>query len=114
MGGRRIASLGNFLHWLIHHGLIVICIIGGWYCIAWGLLGWSDAWDLLVGRATPRNAPYPWLSWPLSVVGWLAVPAFVGAVVGYWVTSRVEDRRTATEEDFINRIAARVRGGEHS
>ncbi|MEU1377980.1 DUF6313 family protein [Streptomyces triculaminicus] len=113
MPGRRVAALDKFPHWLVVEGSIVIGLISGWYCIAWSLLGWSDAWDLLVGRATPRNAPYPWLSWPLSVIGWIAVPAFVGGAVGYLVTSHIDERRGETEDGFAEKAAARAREGGH-
>ncbi|GGT58565.1 hypothetical protein GCM10010271_72560 [Streptomyces kurssanovii] len=113
MGGKRIAALDKFPHWLVVEGSIIIGIFVACYSVAWGLLGWSDAWDLLVGRATPRNAPYPWLSWPLSVLGWLAVPAFIGGVVGYLVTSHIDDRRVVSDEDFVKKVAERVREGGH-
>ncbi|MFI8235029.1 DUF6313 family protein [Streptomyces sp. NPDC085900] len=79
------------------------------FLIQWRLAGWSDAWDLLVGRKTPRNVPYPYVAWPLSVIGWLVLPALIAGIVAYLITSQADRRRTLTITDM--RAAIEARGG---
>jgi hypothetical protein len=110
---RRVAALNKFPNWLVRRGWIVPAVVGVWYVAAWAILGWSDAWDVLVGRATPRNGRYPWVEWPLSVLGWILVPAFIGAVTGYLLNADIEKRRHATEEEIDKRIEKRLREGGH-
>ncbi|MFC8919585.1 DUF6313 family protein [Streptomyces sp. NPDC057116] len=89
----NVSVLNNLAHWLVTKARWFIVFTAVLFVIECLLVGFSDAWELLVGRASPKDAPYPWCSWPLSVVGWALVPAFIGGVVGYVVSSGVESRR---------------------
>lgn len=89
----------------------------GIFLVAWIpamiFLGWSDVWDVLVGRLSPRNHPYPYLVWPLSIIGWAAIPALVGAVVGAIVSSQLAGRRDRRLEQIVKDAIDREREGDH-
>lgn len=110
----ELAHLNTLPHWLVQKGKWIVIPVALLYVCAWWLLGWSYAWDILVGRATPRNAPYPWCSWPLSVAGWMVVPAFIGAISGYMVTAQAGKRRDKTINDIADQVAQRLKPGSHS
>jgi hypothetical protein len=107
-GTPEAAALNNLPYWLWRRGKLIIIPLVVWFCVMWWFTGWSDAWDMLVGRATPRNAPYPFWNWPLSVAGWLVIPAFIGAIAGYVISSEVEGRRKSTMKDEAQRVAERA------
>ncbi|MEU8434543.1 DUF6313 family protein [Streptomyces sp. NPDC029216] len=87
-----VHAMGRLERWLWRIRWLILGVIA-LFSIEWGLLGWSDAWGALVGRDTPKNAPYPYFTWPLSVIGWLVLPALIAGVVAYLITSQADRRR---------------------
>jgi anti-sigma factor RsiW len=88
---------------------------GGWVAIAAPIaiialaaitVGLSRTGELLIGVASPADGDGQWwqitLSWLVGVIGWLGVPALVGAVVGYFVTVRLGSYRARSRDDIIN------------
>ncbi|WP_328761057.1 MULTISPECIES: DUF6313 family protein [unclassified Streptomyces] len=98
-----VHAMGKLRHWLwrakwVFLGSMVLFVIS---CLR---MGWSDTWETVVGRRSPKNASYPYMSWPLSVTGWLVLPALVAGVFAYLITSQADRRRTRT----VSEVAARV------
>lgn len=101
-----VHAMGRLQRWL-WWARWALGVVGALFLIEWSLLGWSDAWEILVGRKSPKLAPYPYFTWPLSVIGWLLLPAFLGAVVAYFITSRADARRAQPTTLLEQEIGAR-------
>jgi hypothetical protein len=46
------------------------------------VIGWQAAYEVALGLRSPGDAGGPWLTWPLSVAGWLVIPVVAGATAG--------------------------------
>jgi Family of unknown function (DUF6313) len=60
--------------------------------------GWLNSYNVNLAITSPgdtRKIDVPLLAWPLSIFGWLVMPVFVGAVVGYAVNFSIERRGAA-------------------
>jgi hypothetical protein len=103
-----VHAMGKLRHWMwrakwVFFGIAAIFVIA---CLR---MGWSDAWETLVGRRSPKNASYPYLSWPLSAIGWLALPALIAGVVAYLIASQADLRRSRTVSEAAARVPFRSR-----
>ncbi|MEV7011965.1 DUF6313 family protein, partial [Streptosporangium sp. NPDC051022] len=49
------------------------------------------------------------VSWAVSLVGWLMIPAFVGGTAGYLLTRQIDARRTRSEVDVAEELRQRAR-----
>ncbi|MEU0586107.1 DUF6313 family protein [Streptomyces sp. NPDC006132] len=113
-----VYAMSRLRHWLWRAKWIFVGIMA-LFAAAGAVMGWSDTWETLVGRRSPKNAAYPYLSWPLSVIGWVALPALVGAVIGYLMTAQANRRRTrsvseaAAQVPFMPRRRVAQRGVPH-
>jgi hypothetical protein len=65
------------------------------------LIGWADAYEILVGITSPANVPYPLASWVTSLAGWLIIPAIIGGAAGYLVDRQIDARRSRDKEDLV-------------
>lgn len=65
------------------------------------LIGWQVTYEVLVGITSPAATRVPVAAWPLSVVGWLFVPALVGAFAGYVVSDQISSRRRTRVGDIF-------------
>ncbi|MGW6916278.1 DUF6313 family protein [Kitasatospora sp. NPDC054939] len=101
-------ALGGIPHWVATTGKWIVGALVALFLQTCFFLGWSNAWDILVGRLSPRNLDYPYLVWPLSVCGWLIVPALIGALAGASVSTRVGRRRQQSMEEIAERAAQRA------
>jgi hypothetical protein len=54
--------------------------------------GWQTAYNVSALNALPWGTRAPWLAFFLSLVGWLGIPALVGAVVGQIVVETTDRR----------------------
>jgi hypothetical protein len=103
-----VYASGRLRRWLWRAKWLFMAI-AALFVIAGLVMGWSDTWETLVGRRSPKNAPYPYFSWPLSVTGWLALPALVGAVIAYLMTSQADRRRTRSVSEAAAQVPFRSR-----
>jgi hypothetical protein len=91
---------------------------GGWAAIGAPLLliaasvvvtGPSRTGELLLGVASPATLDHGWvmvgLSWLVGAIGWLGVPAIVGALVGYTVTVKLSSYRSRSYDEIANEPA---------
>ncbi|WP_420907409.1 DUF6313 family protein [Streptomyces scabichelini] len=88
--------------WLL--GILALYLTGGF------LMGWTDAYKILVGLTPPSDVPYSGYGYLLSVTGWLIIPAFVGATAGYMVTWQVNKRRSRDIEDILAEMESAAGG----
>lgn len=69
------------------------------------LIGWRQAYDVMLAITSPAETSHPPLAWLLSIAGWLVVPVVAGAVAGHVVTAAVAGHRATpvsrlfTEDD---------------
>ncbi|MGW4641638.1 DUF6313 family protein [Sphaerisporangium sp. NPDC004334] len=105
---RSLAGLNKTRYWLLTRAMwlvaafAVVFVIDGW------LIGWSRAYEVLIGIKSPAEVGAPLASWTVSIVGWLMIPAFVGGTVGYLLTRQIDARRTESETDVIKDLRRRA------
>lgn len=68
------------------------------------LIGWAGAYELLIGITSPAAVHPQWCAWPLSLAGWAAIPAVVGAAAGYVITEQIQAHRSRELRDVINEL----------
>lgn len=64
---------------------------------------WQTAFLIGIDMKSPFQLPFDWASTILAILGYLFVPAFIGAVVSFYVTNSV---RHLTEEELQEKIRA--------
>ncbi|MET8680794.1 DUF6313 family protein [Streptomyces sp. NPDC004647] len=106
---RSRAALGKLSYWLLRSMRWVLPFVLLFVADAW-LIGWVDAWEVLVGRESAKDAPAPWLTWPLSILGWLIAPAFIGGITGYAVTQQIDKRRSKSAHELLEDVLRRAGG----
>ncbi|MDF3142151.1 MULTISPECIES: DUF6313 family protein [unclassified Streptomyces] len=102
------AHAGKFEHWLKYRSWKWISVVFVLYLVAGFGIGFIDAWEILVGRESAKDAAWPGVTWPLSILGWLLVPAFIGGVAGYIVTSQIESRRVRPIKELLEDLSKRA------
>lgn len=79
-------------YWLRFRGIYIVVGFGVLFLLNVLAVGGRTAYDLTLQITSPWDTRYPWLALPLSVVGWLVVTGFAGAVAGYVVTDVADNR----------------------
>ncbi|MGN9844177.1 DUF6313 family protein [Nonomuraea sp. H19] len=87
----RLAGFRSLGKWLWREMKWLLIAVVALFLISGLVIGWVEAYEILVGIRSPSNAKYSVLAWVLSVVGWIIVPALIGAVVGYLWVRKVRD-----------------------
>ncbi|MFE7558237.1 DUF6313 family protein [Kitasatospora sp. NPDC057500] len=64
----------------------------------------AQAYEVMVGITSPADVRPQWCAWLLSVVGWGAIPAFVGAMAGYLVTAQIHTHQAEPLEEVVRRL----------
>ncbi|MEZ0076280.1 DUF6313 family protein [Planotetraspora sp. GP83] len=106
---RSLAALNKTRYWLLTRAAWLILTFVVLFMVDGCLIGWSRAYEVMVGITSPAAVGAPFASWGVSVLGWLMIPAFVGGVVGYVVNSQIDARRTQTEDDVAEGLRRRAR-----
>jgi Family of unknown function (DUF6313) len=78
------------------------------------VIGWSAAYEVMIGIKSPAEVAAPVLSWAVSLVGWLMIPAFVGGTAGYLVTRQIEARRTRSKAEVTQALRRQARPPRNS
>jgi hypothetical protein len=107
---RSVAFLNRTHHWLVTRASVWLAVLCALYVLGGLLLGWSAAYEVLVGVAAPANCPQPWLGYALSLTGWLLVPGLTGAAAGYIVTRQIERRRSTALAELLRQMRAQSGG----
>ncbi|WP_086559159.1 DUF6313 family protein [Streptomyces africanus] len=97
-------ALSRLHRWLLLRALPVLLVFLGLYVLNGALMGWTDAYNVLVGIDSPGDARPTWAAWPLSIVGWAAIPAFVGGAVGYVVSAQIQAHRTRELSEILEEL----------
>ncbi|MFB9416854.1 DUF6313 family protein [Nonomuraea rubra] len=85
----RFGGLVNLSRWLWREAKWVLVGVVVVFVAAALLIGWVEAYEILMGFRSPSNVKHSVLAWALSVVGWAIIPALIGAVVGYlWLCKK--------------------------
>lgn len=99
---RRWRALGAYTgvpHWLLVRGSPLAAGFLLLYLANGLVIGWTTAYDVTIGITSPgdpEKVSVPALAWPLSMAGWLAMPAIVGATIGITVEQAITGRRRRT------------------
>ncbi|WP_374777134.1 DUF6313 family protein [Streptomyces sp. NBC_01310] len=105
----KVARTDKFRSWLYFKAWKWVLAVFVAYMLAACRLGYTKAWEVLVGRESPKDAPWPWVTWPLSIFGWMLIPAFIGGVAGYVVTAQIEARRSASPAEAAGELREAAR-----
>lgn len=97
-------ALPRFGFWLLHRGAVVLAVCGGLYGLNGFLIGWADAYDVLVGITSPAEVRPQWSAWPLSLTGWAAIPAVIGAAAGYVITEQIQAHHARELSDVLSEL----------
>ncbi|MEV8413964.1 DUF6313 family protein [Streptomyces niveus] len=100
--------MGRLPFWLLTRAAVVLALCGALFAMNGMLLGWADAYDVLIGITSPAEADPQWAAWPLSVVGWAAIPAFVGGTVGYLVTVQIQAHQSRDFDAVMDELRAMI------
>lgn len=107
---RSVAFLNRTHHWLVTRASVWLAGFCALYILGGLLLGWSAAYEVLVGLTAPADCSRPWLGYALSLTGWLLVPGLTGAATGYIVTRQIERRRSTALADLLRQMRAQSGG----
>jgi hypothetical protein len=85
-----LAKLSDLPYWMVNIGSLLAMFFVVVFAIGVIQLGgfWT-AYAVLVGGTPPQNTPHAFTALCVSLMGWLAVPAVVGAVAGLVVERQV-------------------------
>ncbi|WP_369242567.1 DUF6313 family protein [Streptomyces sp. R21] len=90
----RRHALGRLPYWLLTDAVIALVLCATLYVTNGLMIGWTSAYEVLVGISSPADAKVPWIAWPLSLLGWAALPAFIGGAAGYLITVQIESHQS--------------------
>ncbi|MCX4993387.1 DUF6313 family protein [Streptomyces sp. NBC_00568] len=107
---RSVAFLNRAHHWLLTRASVWLAGFGVLYLFGGFLLGWSTAYEVLVGLTAPASSRHPWYGYLLSLAGWLLVPGLTGAAAGYLVTRQIERRRSTDIAELLDRMQSQSGG----
>ncbi|MFB8137512.1 DUF6313 family protein [Streptomyces mirabilis] len=97
-------ALPRFGYWLLSRGAVVLTTCGALYVLNGFLIGWANAYNVLTGITSPEAVRPQWCAWPLSLTGWAAIPAIIGAVAGYVITEQIQAHHARELSDVLDEL----------
>ncbi|WP_329612546.1 DUF6313 family protein [Streptomyces brevispora] len=94
----------RFGFWLLSRGAAVLAVCGVLYVLNGFLIGWANAYDVMLGITSPVGVRPQWCAWPLSLVGWAVMPAIVGATAGYVITEQIDAHHARDLSDVLSEL----------
>lgn len=82
-------ALSPFRFWLLSRGAVVLAVCALLFVLNGFMVGWAQAYQLLIGVTAPASVHPQWCAWPLSVTGWAVIPAVIGGGAGYVITEQI-------------------------
>jgi hypothetical protein len=76
----------------------------GLYVLNGFLIGWANAYDVLTGISSPAAVRPQWCAWLLSLTGWAAIPAVIGAAAGYVITEQIQAHHARELNDVLDEL----------
>jgi hypothetical protein len=101
--------LSGISYWSITVGIPFISVITLLFFASGFFNGWWESYSILLGIDPPQGSAQPYLALALSLVGWLMVPAVVGALTGLVVQRQIESYRREKYGDVAERLMRRAR-----
>lgn len=77
---------------------------GALYVVNGFLIGWVNAYTVLTGITSPSAVRIQWCAWPLSLIGWAAIPAIIGAAAGYVITEQIQAHHARELSDVLDEL----------
>ncbi|MFF0398882.1 DUF6313 family protein [Streptomyces sp. NPDC005248] len=103
-------ALPRFAFWLLSRGTVVLAVCAGLYVLNGFLIGWANAYDVITGITSPAATRPQWCAWPLSLAGWAAIPAIIGAAAGYVITEQIQAHHARDLSDVLDELRRRTSG----
>lgn len=97
-------ALPRFSYWLLSRGAVVLTVCGALYVLDGFLIGWANAYNVLTGITSPADVRPQWCAWPLSLIGWAAIPAIIGAAAGYVITEQIQAHHARELGDVLDEL----------
>ncbi|MFE6838574.1 DUF6313 family protein [Streptomyces sp. NPDC057705] len=97
-------ALPRFGYWLLTRGAVVLGVCGALYVLNGLLIGWADAYEVLIGITSPAEVRPQWCAWPLSLTGWAAIPAIIGAAASYVITAQIQTHHARELSDVLDEL----------
>ncbi|MFJ8770153.1 DUF6313 family protein [Streptomyces clavifer] len=97
-------ALPQFGYWLLSRGTVALGVCAALYVLNGVLIGWGDAYDVLIGITSPSAVRPQWCAWPLSLTGWAAIPAIVGGSAGYVITRQIQAHHARELSDVVDEL----------
>ncbi|MEE1812887.1 DUF6313 family protein [Streptomyces sp. BE133] len=97
-------ALPRFGFWLLSRGAVVLAVCGVLYVLNGFLIGWANAYDVMLGITSPAGVRPQWCAWPLSLIGWAVMPAIVGAAAGYVITEQINAHHARDLGDVLSEL----------
>jgi hypothetical protein len=101
---RRWRSRGrhtNLTFWLLYRGMPIVAGLLVVYTVSGFAVGWTTAYEVMLGITSPADTSVPAVAWVLSVSGWLVAPTVAGAVAGFVIGAQIKSRRRASVDDLF-------------
>jgi hypothetical protein len=97
-------ALPRFGFWLLSRGAAVLTACLVLYVLNGLLIGWAPAYEVMTGITSPAAVRPQWCAWPLSVTGWAAIPAVIGAAAGYVITEQIQAHHARELGDVLDEL----------
>ncbi|MCX5357355.1 DUF6313 family protein [Streptomyces sp. NBC_00124] len=97
-------ALPRFSYWLLSRGAVVLAVCSALYVLNGFLIGWANAYGVLTGITSPAAVRPQWCAWPLSLIGWAAIPAIIGAAAGYVITEQIQAHHARELSDVLDEL----------
>ncbi|MGW0165973.1 DUF6313 family protein [Streptomyces sp. NPDC003343] len=101
-------ALGRLPYWLLTRATVVLSACAALFVLNGVIIGWADAYEVLVGITSPAKVKVQWAAWPLSIVGWAAIPAFIGGAVGYLINGQIQAHQSQDFNAVLNDLRALI------
>ncbi|MFJ1975269.1 DUF6313 family protein [Streptomyces sp. NPDC087903] len=89
---------------MLTRGAVVLALAAGLYLLNGFLIGWANAYDVVTGITSPSAVHAQWCAWPLSLAGWAAIPAIIGAAAGYIITEQIQAHHARELGDVLEEL----------
>ncbi|MFD4624967.1 DUF6313 family protein [Streptomyces sp. NPDC058475] len=109
---RSRGQLPKLLYWIGRRGLPLLAVLIALEVLSGVAIGWWKTYELTLGITSPGATPAPWIALPVSMVGWLLVPAVVGGLAGYVVSTQIDSHRRQSAAEALAELRRRSEGVE--